>query len=102
MPFNKEIISIKVKVLLIADRGDKKSNLLFVMLKLNINSKQQNPRQLWNIIKELSSHSSTSVHASLKDDEGDMIKNPLTVANLFNEHVCNVCKSIELNTKAIY
>ena len=29
-----------------------------------------------------------------------MIKNPLTVANLFNEHVFNVCKSVELNTNA--
>ena len=31
-----------------------------------------------------------------------MIKNPLTVANLFNEHVCNVCKSVELNTNAMF
>ena len=52
----------------------------------HIISKQHTPRQLWNSLKELSGQSSTSVHTSLKDDEGDMIKNPITVANLFNEH----------------
>jgi len=65
-----------------------------------INSKQHTPRQLWNSLKELSGQTSTSVCTSLKDDEGDMINNPLTVVNLFNEHFCNVCKSVELNTNA--
>jgi len=36
VPFTKEIISIKVKITLITDCGDKKSNLSFVMLKLII------------------------------------------------------------------
>jgi len=68
----------------------------------HIISKQHNHRQLWNSLKELSGQSSTSAHTSLKYDEGDMIKNPLTVANLFNEHVFNVCKSVELNTNAMF
>jgi len=68
----------------------------------HFNSKQHNPRQLWNSLKELSGQSSTSAHTSLTDDEGDMIKNPLTVANLFNEHFCNVSKSVESNTNALF
>ena len=68
----------------------------------HINSKQHTPRQLWNSLKELSGQSSTSAHASLTDDEGYMIKNPLTVANLFNEHFCNVSKSVESNTNEFF
>jgi len=30
-----------------------------------------------------------------------MIRNPLTVANLFNEHFCDVCKSVDSNTNSI-
>jgi len=91
--FVKEIISLKAKILLITNYGGKKSNFSCFMLKLiitineHINSKQHNPRQLWNSLKELSGQSSTSAHTSLKYDEGDMIKNPLTIANLFNEQV---------------
>ena len=65
----------------------------------HIISKQHNPRQLW---KSISGQSSTSAYTSLKDDEGDIKKNPFTVVNIFNEHFCNVSKSVESNTNAIF
>ena len=43
-------------------------------------------------------NNSNVIDADIEIPYGDMIKNPLTVANLFNEHFCNVCKSVELNT----
>ena len=79
----------KVKIFLISLWKQTVKSLIFdnnANYNEHINSKQLNPRQLWNSLKELSGQSSTSAHTSLKYDEGDMIKNPLTVANLFNEH----------------
>ena len=43
-------------------------------------------------------NNSNVIDADIEIPYGDIIKNPLTVANLFNEHFCNVCKSVELNT----
>ena len=60
--------------------------MLKLIITMNILSPNNIILQLWNSLKELSGQSSTSVHTSLTDDEGDMIKNPLTIANLFNEH----------------
>ena len=81
----------KVKIFLISLWKQTVKSLIFdnnANYNEHINSKQHNPRQLWKSLQELSGQSSTSAPTSLKDDEGDMIKDPLTVANLFNEQQC--------------
>ena len=60
----------------------------------HLNFHKQNPKLLVKIIRELSELNSDTQTHCLNDENGNLITDPVTTANLFNTHFCNIHKTV--------
>ena len=53
-------------------------------------------------VRELSGLNSTTQSPSLKDENGNMISDPVITVNLFNTHFCNVHQAVAVDNSITY